>query len=401
MYLRNFIAFARGLLVGVFAWFPALLVAADLWNLEALQRPPKVEWSTRDGAVQEVYYTGEPHGGKPTRVFAYLARPEITETTGRLPAVVLVHGGGGQAFRAWAERWAQRGYVALAMDLSGNGPGKKRLADGGPPLGDPNVFLKADSDEPFRAGWPYHAVAAAIRGHSLLAALPEVDPTRIGITGISWGGYVTCLVASLDHRLKVAVPVYGAGFLHRSSYWMPMFLDPMPAAQRDRWVQLYDPSSYLSRVGCPILFVNGSNDPRFFLDGHRDSVELVPSHLRHAAIIVGLKHGHLFNLPEVDRFIDAGLKGEKLPPQFGPLEVRGDTVRVTLAEGTPIARGEVHYAPKEGSWAEKKWTSLPATLANASLAAEMPPERPLLVYFSIVDAQGVRASNLYSELARP
>ncbi len=30
--------------------------------------------------------------------------------------------------------------------------------------------------------------------------------------GDQLGGYLTCIVAGLDHRLKVAVPVYGCGF---------------------------------------------------------------------------------------------------------------------------------------------------------------------------------------------
>ena len=55
-------------------------------------------------------------------------------------------------------------------------------------------------------------MADVIRGVSLLASLPDVDSKRLGITGISWGGYLTCIVASLDDRLRVAVPVYGCGF---------------------------------------------------------------------------------------------------------------------------------------------------------------------------------------------
>ena len=38
----------------------------------------------------------------------------------------------GTAFKEWAELWARRGYVALAMDLAGQGPDRKRLPDGGP-----------------------------------------------------------------------------------------------------------------------------------------------------------------------------------------------------------------------------------------------------------------------------
>jgi dienelactone hydrolase len=82
----------------------------------------------RGRVVTSLYYEGEPYRGKPTRVFAYLARPEKAE--GRLPAMVLVHGG--TAFPGWAELWARRGYVALAMGLAGQGPGRVRRPDGGP-----------------------------------------------------------------------------------------------------------------------------------------------------------------------------------------------------------------------------------------------------------------------------
>jgi hypothetical protein len=62
-------------------------------------------------------------------------------------------------------------------------------------------------------------VTAALNAHSLLAAHPAVDADRIGLTGISWGGYMTCVVAGVDPRYKFAVPVYGCGFLALNSAW--------------------------------------------------------------------------------------------------------------------------------------------------------------------------------------
>jgi len=55
-------------------------------------------------------------------------------------------------------------------------------------------------NEPIEDQWMYHAVAAVIRGHSLLRSQPEVDAARIGITGISWGGIITNVVAGVDAR---------------------------------------------------------------------------------------------------------------------------------------------------------------------------------------------------------
>ncbi|MGV2338238.1 MAG UNVERIFIED_CONTAM: acetylxylan esterase [Planctomycetaceae bacterium] len=151
------------------------------WDLPALKQTPAAEFGPADGLVRPVYYAGEPLQGKPTKVFAWYAQPA---GNGPFPAVVLVHGGGGKAFRDWALHWANRGYAALAMDLAGHGPDGK-LPDGGPDQSDETKF-RVYADAEAREMWSYHAVAAVIRGHSLLAAQPSVDASRIGITGISW-----------------------------------------------------------------------------------------------------------------------------------------------------------------------------------------------------------------------
>ena len=161
-----------------------------------------------------------------------------------LPAVVLVHGGGGTAFSEWAELWAKRGYAAIAMDLAGHRPvegknphdarNRTRLDDGGPNQGDDEKF--GSVDKPPGEQWPYHAVANTILAHSLIRSFKGVDGQRTAVTGISWGGYLTCIVAGVDNRFKAAVPVYGCGFLHENSAWLARFAKMKPD-QRDRWVQ--------------------------------------------------------------------------------------------------------------------------------------------------------------------
>jgi dienelactone hydrolase len=133
-----------------------------------LIHPVQATWGEKQGLVQEVFYDSVPLAGKPTRVFAYFAKPAAD---GPFPGVLLVHGGGGKAFPQWAAGWAKRGYVSLAMDTSGNGRGGARLADGGPDQGDDTKFRRFTSDD-VRDMWTYHAVVAVIRGHALLAAQP-------------------------------------------------------------------------------------------------------------------------------------------------------------------------------------------------------------------------------------
>lgn len=101
-----------------------------------------------------------------------------------MPGMVCVHGDGGPAFRQWVELWVKRGYAAIAMDLSGRDGSGNRLATGGPEQ-DHQAKFSTTSD--WKDMWTYQAIAAVVRANSLLRHISTVDPSRIGISGISWG----------------------------------------------------------------------------------------------------------------------------------------------------------------------------------------------------------------------
>ena len=103
------------------------MIADIPWDLERLKKTPQVEWLNRKGTVHSLLYEGEPFKGDcATQVFAYYASPGTLnanpELDRDLPAIVLVHGGGGTAFDQWARKWAADGYAAIAMDLNGGRP---------------------------------------------------------------------------------------------------------------------------------------------------------------------------------------------------------------------------------------------------------------------------------------
>jgi dienelactone hydrolase len=369
------------------------------WDVAALKQVPKATWGEAKGEIREVYYEGEPLDGKPTRVFAYYARPEKGD--GPFPAMVLVHGGGGKAFAEWAKLWAARGYVAIAMDLAGHGPNGQRLPDGGPNQDDDAKFRDFATDE-IRQMWSYHAVAAVLRGHSLLAAQKEVDPARIGITGISWGGYLTCIVAGIDDRLKVAVPVYGCGFLHENSVWLPRF-EKMSPEQRARWINNFDPSNYLLGVTCPILFVNGTNDFAYPLDSYQQSYRLVRPELRTLCVTVNMPHGHPqgWSPQEIGIFADSVLKGgEPLAKLEGVSYVRDGTSITSWTKvhsKVPIKQAQIHVTTDEGAWQKRKWTSRDADLKGDHLSGGCGPETQVF-FFTVTDARGATVSTEHSDV---
>ncbi len=384
------IAFA---LVGGCATAPRANHFTGPWDLKALHVVPAATWGKQTNLTQEVYYEGEPFQGQPTRIFAYYARP--AKGSGPFPAMLLVHGGGGKAFREWAEHWAQRGYVALAMDLAGHGPDGP-LPEGGPDQNDQNKFRDFTGSE-VNQMWSYHAVAAVIRGHSLLASQKEVDRNRIGITGISWGGYLTCIVAGLDDRLKVAVPVYGCGFLHQNSAWRPRF-ESMSEAQRHRWVHAFDPSRYLSGVRCPILFLNGSNDFAYPLDSYQKSYQQIKGPIT-LSVKVRLRHGHIWTFGEVDYFVDGVLKGGEPLPNLKPMNINDGLATTTFYSKVPVTKAELNYTIDVGEWQKRSWKTVPAEMTNGRVTARLPTGRPLVCYFSVTDRRETTVSTPHVELS--
>lgn len=368
------------------------------WNLATLSKPPPFTTGLRTGLVEQIYYEGEPLNGRPTRVYAWLGRP-ANRSAGKSPGMILVHGGGGRAFQDWATHWAQRGYVALAMDLAGNGP-NGRLPDGGPDQADTVKFRNFTATD-IPDMWTYHAVAAVIRGHSLLRSLPDVDSDRIGLTGISWGGYLTCITAGVDSRFKAAVPVYGCGFLGDNSVWRDGSLAAMNADARDLWLRTFDPSQYLERVHIPILFLNGTTDFAYPLDSYQKSYRLVPDRFRNLSIVTNLPHGHIWTFPEVDAFIDHAIRGTPALVKPGRPGLSGSQLSVRVPDGANVSQATLCYTTDSGKWQTRRWATLPAVVDGTKIHAALPEGRPLVAYLALFDQNGRRTSTDFIQLPAP
>jgi len=384
---------------------PAWAPAAGPWDVNALQQQiphqvidtVQVQEAGTAVALSSLYYPGEPWMGKSTRVFAYYARP--TEARGKLPAMVLVHGGGGQAFPQWARIWAARGYAAIAMDLGGRGRDRAALVDGGPDQGDEWKFFRLK--EGVTNAWTYQSVAAVIRGVSVLSSMPEVDQRRIGITGISWGGYLTSIVMSLDDRLKVAIPVYGCGFLFDNSAWLPHFAK-LPEDERKVWIENFDPSRYLSRCRIPVLWMNGTNDFAYPLDSYQKSYRSVRGP-RTLCVTVKMPHGHEqgWARQEIYLFADAVL-GIGSTKRFAVLErprVDDNIVTLRYRSDVPIQKVQIHWTTDfDKPWQQREWQTAEGRVVGLNeLRASAPPSRPAVYFLTATDTRGAVVSTEHVE----
>jgi dienelactone hydrolase len=137
---------------------------------------------------------------------AILYEPE--HLTGKAPAIVNVNGHDplGNAAEYKQKRcinFAKRGMVALSLEWMNCGElhQPENMHDFGAHL---------DLVGANELGLFYLAMR---RGVDYLASLPQVDRARLGVTGLSGGGWQTIVLGALDERIKVAVEVAGFGSL--------------------------------------------------------------------------------------------------------------------------------------------------------------------------------------------
>jgi len=373
------------------------------WDIAALSRRPETYAAEGVGAnvdgVEAIFYDGVPYRGKPTRVFAYLALPKLAPGE-RAPGIVLVHGGAGTAFPDWAKLWADRGYAAIAMDTCGcvhaDLPPDKAYVGPWPRhehAGPPGWGGFDQMEEPLEDQWMYHAVADVLLGRSLLASLPQVDPGRVGLTGVSWGGILACTAAGVDSRFAFAVPVYGCGFLDA---WIRKKENFSPD-HRHRWCELWDPKHYLPGAKLPMLWLNGTNDLAFPLTWTQASYRLAPGE-RTLSIRIGLVHGHGGpgeKPEEIRAFADWRCRGGPPLTEVLAQGLDGRRAWATFAADVPVVRAELNYAADANpNWLEREWQTAPATIEpSGDLATAELPDGATAWFINLTDKRGLVASS--------
>jgi len=375
------------------------------FDLAALSRAPKTfpADNLQVEGVQSLFYEGVDFERRPTRVFAHigLPAPDPAIPDQKFPAMVLIHGGGGTAFDRWVKVWTARGYAAIAMDVCGCVPvgtygNWKRHEHGGPPGWDAS-FEQLDS--PQQDQWTYHAVSAAVLGHSLLRSDPRVDAERIGVTGISWGGYLTCIVAGVDERFRFAAPVYGCGFLGENSVWVPAF-EKLGAEKASLWLRQWDPSQYLSESRRPMLWVNGTNDFAYPLDSWQKSYRLSTGP-RTLCLRVRMPHGHGpagENPEEIHVMANHILRGQPALASMTGQGVDGDIAWATFHAEVPLTRAELTFTRDRGKWQDRNWESAEAQIDSASSKVTAPiPADAMAWYLNLFDGRDCVVSTEHVE----
>ena len=293
--------------------------------IPAFDPRPETPWY----GTKALWYEGPVYRGKKTKVFGYIGYPDMKEGQ-KVPAVVLVHGGGGHAYGEWIRRWNENGFAAIAMELCGYLPdpnwigllgteGNKDpryvkelygdLVEEGYTLGPDNCEL-ADSDLPLDEQWMYHSVADTILAHNILRNDCRVASDKIGICGVSWGGVVTSIAIGYDNRYAFAIPLYGSGYINctPSPRKLPYLFHNRKV--RENW----SAADRFERVNFPVLWQCWRKDKCFSPLGNSLSYQSTRENNGFLDINASIGHSHKcgWEAAEGYRFAKRVLEG-KLP----------------------------------------------------------------------------------------
>lgn len=322
-----------------------------------------------------------------TWVFGAVGTPATEMPKDGYPAVVLIHGGGGHVFGAWMSYWMDKGFVAIAIDMFGNELNyslqKVSNPDGGPREHDGSNF---DGVEDVTQSWVYHSVYNVIMAHNLLRAREDVDVNRIVATGISWGGFITNIVAGVDKRFTAFAPVYGSGFVHEDSFWTKRGGTFGGEENRQNWIAHYDPSSYLPYATKPMLFVSGIGDNCFSLVNRVRSAELVKGKVFYSQRS-DLTHGNFWMLtPEINAFFQHILYGYDTLTLFGDVVVNNGVATLQTENELYHSVNFVYTTSTAEDSHEWEWRTLSVTKTNEGYSCVIPQDATAYLFETVGDS---------------
>lgn len=149
-----------------------------------------------------------------------------------------------EELHSYSNDFLRRGIATLAID----GPGQGEM----------------EFDRPMRADYEV-AVGAAINA---LERRPDVDARRIGLMGVSLGGYYAPRAAAFEPRVRAVIALAGpydvpAAFDHMPSLTQDAFIHRSGAATRAEALerlQGFTLAGVAERVACPVLVIMGERD---------------------------------------------------------------------------------------------------------------------------------------------
>ena len=308
-------------------------------------------------------------------VYGVMAYPQAP---GTYPGIIVLHGGGSNAegVLGTVQSLAARGYVTFSIDQPGicgtgntpnsSGPWKSKPAGEGP-----RFVVTPTAGESTLAD----AGIANLQAFNLLASQANVIPTKMGITGTSWGGYSTTLLSGLlGTRVLAAYSNFGCGYYDSGSFWTNI-INGLSPSDKSEWLLNFDAGRRAANLSAAYFIESPSNDTYFWPEAVRGTLDAISATNKNLVItpnlnhVTSASHGTMKNL-----FFDYYLKNTGSP--FGKITITGAvtqgngtqvvTMAANLPAGVSVSSVKLYYSDPSVNWQNRNWIGINATLVSGS-----------------------------------
>ena len=357
-----------------------------------------VSTTVADGIViQEVFYSS--YDGK-NKICARIYAPE---TEGKYPGVALYHGGSGNVYSndEKAKRLAKEGYVVICPELPGIGNPETMKSEGAFKARGYNQQAHIGMYTDPRNSAVFEGILSAIDAFYLLKSLDNVDVEKIGISGGSWGGFVTTKIAGLlGDEVTCAYSLYGCAYYDSGTHWSDNVFPKFGEVNEKLWMTYLDASVTIDNLSAAYFIEAPTNDSFFYPAAVEKTLENIKGE-KNKAFVPNYDHDpHVNHTAQLLSFFNYHLKnkGDKLisASDISANKINDDAVQVSF--NVPQDRqiqASVYVADAKLHWNDKKWKAVPATIENGRAIAIVPSYllfTNAVFYGYVADENGLYAS---------
>ena len=336
--------------------------------------------------LQEFEYTVGQWKGQSVRVYGILGYPE--EGT-NLPAIFWSQSGMYPATEYFPKVFAKKGYFCLNITL---------------PHDVYDSFARFTTEDP-KGGNITGLAIAQMRGITYMSQRPEVDPQRIGVSGSSYGGFFSSLIAGADPRVKAGMSFFTSGNHHLGTLY-PQFKRLRTTDAVDRWLETIDPAWRLRHKKVPFLWAIAANDHWHHLPSAVQTyVDSIGE--KRMSIVPNWAHAFPENIDQMlidwfDVYMTGTRKPYNQPGRIKAGQVDGKLIASWDWSGdNAVKKAElvVSYGAVRPwhCWVYRYHLVVPARIDGATASAEIPVYEPgleMLVYGNVTDQQDVVTSTV-------
>jgi len=219
-------------------------------------------------------------------VEGWIMRPPEPASAGKLPAILEIHGGPksvfGYSFMFEHQFFAAQGFVVVFLNPRGSDGYSEEFAD-------------------IRGAYGRRDFQDIMEGLDYVTSTYEfVDPERVGVTGISYGGFMTNWIVTQTDRFKAAISQNGIcswlaefGTTDIGFYFVPDQIGRDPWRDEQAYREM-SPLTHAPNVKTPIMFIHSLEDYRCWVDQAITFFTALKFLGKEAELVLFMKGDHVF-----------------------------------------------------------------------------------------------------------